>query len=185
LMQGIDKNKFSLLLSRIVKTLHLKNEKPFSDSEKQQLKNVLKLNENEVDVLIEACSFIFEQSAYYNLQPSSLQTHLEKAALKPEQVSAFVSVWENEREALLGQFRGRTSLIGKKLDKVEWELHLQMAQSSVSRLKNPSAVFDFSLKNVDSNQPTEKFEVEFSHQQLYELYSNLEKIQDQLDALSA
>ena len=37
------------------------------------------------------------------------------------------------------------------LDGVRWQLHLQMAQSTLTRVKQPTAIFELALLSTDSD----------------------------------
>ena len=68
-----------------------------------------------------------------------------------------------------------------------------MADSILSKQHEPTAIFEFTLINPDSKVSTssvgsdngiEKVCTEFSHQELYSFFNDLERIQGQLDNLS-
>ena len=54
-------------------------------------------------------------------------------------------------------------------------------------MKDPSAIFEFALARPDlpaEQQQEEKVVAEFSHDELYSFFLDLEKMQEQIDALS-
>ena len=66
------------------------------------------------------------------------------------------------------------------LEQVSWQLHLQMAQSHLARLKEPSALFALTVKG----EARERVTLELSHEELYALHLRLEQVQAQLDRLT-
>lgn len=72
-----------------------------------------------------------------------------------------------------------------------YHLNMVMAQSGLTRLQEPTAFFELTLSNHEKKQqagdaPAEdKLCLEFSHSELYGFFSQLDRIQKQLDSLSA
>ena len=83
-------------------------------------------------------------------------------------------------------------------------MNIMMGQSALSKLQEPTALFEFTLSDPDSNLNTsdatleaaiagaddgcsadglERLCVEFSHPELYSFFLQLEKVQHQLDNL--
>lgn len=58
-----------------------------------------------------------------------------------------------------------------------------MGQSSLFKSQDLKSVFSFGL-NTDNSGENKCVNVEFDEDQLFELYSKLEKVQEQLDALT-
>ena len=82
---------------------------------------------------------------------------------------------------------------------VNYHLNLTMGQSNLSKLQDPTAIFEFLIKNPSNNnsvdkpqenipeslKDTEKFCIEFNHKELYSFFDNIELIQQQLDQLNS
>mmetsp|Transcript_8375 Transcript_8375/g.12738 ORF Transcript_8375/g.12738 Transcript_8375/m.12738 type:complete len:210 (+) Transcript_8375:1264-1893(+) len=189
LLNGVDIKRMPALLIRVAKNFYRHNE-IFSTAEQGQLQKVLNLSEDQLSVVIDACSYIFEQAAYVQATPTALKGHLEACQMAPTHIKGFLTVWQQQRSTVLQALRCK-SVVPKQVSAINWQLHLQLAQSSLSKVKTPSAVFEFQLTNSDAQQTTdstdggdEKLHIEFSHAQLFEFYQKLEQIQQQLDALS-
>jgi len=58
-----------------------------------------------------------------------------------------------------------------------------MAQSNMTKMKLPNVMFDLNLSS-GSQGNTEQVHLEFTHDELYAFYNQLETIQSQLDSLS-
>lgn len=80
----------------------------------------------------------------------------------------------------------------------DYHLNMVMGQAGLSKQQEPTALFELSLKEGQSNAnntgsggdsvagtETEKFVVEFNHEELYAFFSQLERMQKQLDALGS
>uniref|UniRef100_A0A8C1DJY4 COMM domain containing 10 n=1 Tax=Cyprinus carpio carpio TaxID=630221 RepID=A0A8C1DJY4_CYPCA len=147
-INSIDSSKFSRLLSRILQKLHLKEERSFSEEEEEKLQSALSLEKHTLHLLVETLSFILEQAVYHNLKPASLRQQLENISVEPERAEVFAQVWASAAPDVLEKIR-LGIFAPKKLDHVGWQLNLQMASSSRSRLKEPHAVLNLGLRTED------------------------------------
>ncbi|XP_061135434.1 COMM domain-containing protein 10 isoform X1 [Syngnathus typhle] len=182
LINAIDVNKFSRLISRIIQKLHLKGERPFSEEEEQKLQTALSMDKQALNLVLETSAFVLEQAVYHNVKPSSLKQQLQGISMNPDKAEAFSQTWSTSGPELVDRLK-RNIFSPKKLDFVSWQLNLQMAQTSQARLKSPNAVLQLGLHNEDSQVPENVF-VEFNHQELLEFYNKLEIVQGQLDSLT-
>nr|XP_061804750.1 COMM domain-containing protein 10-like isoform X1 [Nerophis lumbriciformis] len=183
LINAIDLNKFSRLISRIIQKLHLKGERTFSEEEEEKLQTALSLDKQALDLVLETSAFILEQAVYHNVKPASLQQQLQGISVSPDKAEVFSQTWSISGPELVNRLK-HNIFAPKKLDFVSWQLNLQMAQSSQARLKSPSAVLQLGLNNEDSQSILENIFVEFNHQELLEFYNKLEIVQGQLDSLT-
>ncbi|EGG21920.1 COMM domain-containing protein 10 [Cavenderia fasciculata] len=182
LINKVDSSKFTRILSRIVQKIGVreKGERIFSEAEEEQLQGVLGLSTNQLRSIIEATSFILDQIAYYAISSNALASQLDKTILAKDKIQTFQNVWEENAEHILQQLKSKT-VSPMVLDDIGWRFHLQMSQSSMSKIKQSSAIFEFNLKSSNSN---EKMLLEFNREQLQDLYLKLEDIQEKLDTLS-
>uniref|UniRef100_A0A3Q0R3V3 COMM domain containing 10 n=1 Tax=Amphilophus citrinellus TaxID=61819 RepID=A0A3Q0R3V3_AMPCI len=93
LINAIDVNKFSRLISRIIQKLHLKGERTFSEEEEEKLQAALSLDKNALNLVLETSAFILEQAVYHNVKPASLQQQLEMVHLTLEKAEVFSQTW--------------------------------------------------------------------------------------------
>ncbi|XP_008334198.1 COMM domain-containing protein 10 [Cynoglossus semilaevis] len=182
LMNAVDVNKFSRLISRISQKLHLKGERTFSEEEEKKLESAFSLDKQSLSLVLETSAFILEQAVYHNVKPGSLQQQLEAVHLDSDKAEIFSQIWATAGPELVEKLK-HNIFSPKKLDYVGWQLNLQMAQSSQATLKLPSAVLQLGLNKEDSEVQENVF-VEFNHQQMIEFFKKLEVIQDQLDTLT-
>ncbi|XP_057688870.1 COMM domain-containing protein 10 isoform X3 [Corythoichthys intestinalis] len=152
LINAIDLNKFSRLISRIIQKLHLKGERTFSEEEEEKLQTALSLDKQALDLVLETSAFILEQAVYHNVKPASLQQQLQGISVSPDKAEVFSQTWSISGPELVNRLK-HNIFAPKKLDFVSWQLNLQMAQSSQARLKSPSAVLQLGLNNEDSQTP--------------------------------
>lgn len=64
IINRVDASRFPLIVSRIAKKVHLKDDQAFSKAEQKQLEVVLGLSPADVSALLESTAFILEQAAY-------------------------------------------------------------------------------------------------------------------------
>ncbi|KAK2152900.1 hypothetical protein LSH36_315g03082 [Paralvinella palmiformis] len=180
-INNVNPNKFPLVLSRIIQKLHLKDERTFTEDEEKKLETALSLNESDLQLLIETCEFFLQQAAYHTSKPAVLQSQLEQLGLTEDKVSAIVTTWQNGAKEVLERLRHRM-LSPKQLDSVKWKLSLVMGSSTKAKTKLPVATLELGMKN--ENTDNDNLQMEFTHEELYKFYDQLETIQSQIDSLS-
>lgn len=182
LINSLDTTKFPLLLSRIVQKLHLRDERAFSEEEEEKLQAAFALESDDLHVVLETCAFILEQAAYHNAKSQILKQQLQNIELAQEKIEALVELWSANGKSVVEKLKQR-SLAPKQLQAVNWRLNLQMAQKNTAKMKLPNALFELNLAS-GSQGVKEKIHLEFTHEELYSFYNQLETIQSQLDSLS-
>ncbi|KAK3799073.1 hypothetical protein RRG08_051355 [Elysia crispata] len=182
LINDMDVNRFPLLLSRILQKLHLKEERTFSEEEEEKLQTAFGFSSNDLDLVLETLEFILQQAAYHTAKPAVLGEQLKQLEMNDDKVEKIVEAWTNGARNLVQKLKERT-VHPNQLEEVKWRLNLQMAQASQSKVKRPNALFQLSVRD-DSSGKKENIRLEFTHEELYEFYNQLETIQKQLDSLS-
>ncbi|KAL8562624.1 hypothetical protein ACOMHN_011196 [Nucella lapillus] len=182
LINDLDTSKFPLLLSRILQKLHIKEERTFSEGEEEKLQGALGVAGADLELIIETLEFFLQQAAYHAAKPQHLSQQLQQLDLQEEKIKPIVEAWSSSAKDTIGQLRQRT-VHPKQLEEVNWRLNLQLAQSSVSKMKEPNAMFELGVRDENSGEK-EKIRMEFTHDELYGFYNQLEAIQKQLDSLS-
>ncbi|XP_055555490.1 COMM domain-containing protein 10 isoform X2 [Falco biarmicus] len=204
LLNAVDPGRFPRLLSRLLQKLHLKAESTFSEEEEEKLQIAFSLEKQDLHLVLETISFIWEQAVYHNLKPASLQQQLQSIHLDQDKAEAFASAWAAAGQDTIEKFRQRV-LTPRKLETIGWQLNLQMAESTQAKLKSPRAVLELGVSSEDGKRTLlsqksfnnwltgcifdvlknlKKVFVEFNHQELFEFYNKLETIQAQLDSLT-
>ncbi len=214
LMNGLEARKFPLLLRRIVAKLHERGS-GFTDAEQDKLAAMLSLAGAELATVLEACSYIFEKAVYEGAKSSKLQGSLQAVGLSEGCVAAFAAVWAEGAAAAKEKAKQKTIAGPRVLSSFAWRTNMHLAKSSTAKLKEQSAIFDFTTRPADAGAAggaaaaaaaaaaaggeaggsgvtaggssavdgTEQFAVELSHDELYQFFLDLERIQAQLDAL--
>lgn len=177
----IESPKYARILSRILQKIHLKDERPFSEEEEEKLQGVLDLDSPDVTLVLETTSFIVEQAAYHLAKPTNLSQQLKNIGLNEEKVALFEKSWTAQAKDVVERLRKKT-LMPNQLQEVNWRLNLQMAQADRTKMKSPNAMFEL-VVSAD-NGGRDKIQMEFSHEELYQFYGQLETIQSQLDSLT-
>ncbi|XP_069694216.1 COMM domain-containing protein 10 isoform X2 [Periplaneta americana] len=186
IINSLDASKFPLLLNRITQAMQASptNEKAFSNEEEEKLQLSLGLEKQDLQLLLESTTFIIEQAAYYMTKPSVLQRHLsETLKLNEDKCEAFINIWMSSAKGIVEHLRQR-SLFPTQFEGISWSLNLQTATGAQTKQIIPKAVFQFGLKIDESKEIShENVTVEFTHEELFEFYKQLETIQSQLDGL--
>ncbi|CAG2236885.1 COMMD10 [Mytilus edulis] len=195
LINNLGSSKFPLLLTRILQKLHLKDERTFSEEEEEKLQGSLELAGPDLELVLQSLEFFLQQAAYHTAKPGVFSQQLKQIEVEEEKVQVIVEAWANSAKDVITKLRQRTIVRNRlelqhflvmnqfELESVNWRLNLQMAQSNKAKMKMPNAMFEF---NVTDENTTEKenIKVEFTHDELYMFYNQLETIQKQLDCLS-
>ncbi|GLG99422.1 hypothetical protein R5R35_011088 [Gryllus longicercus] len=182
IINNLDSSKFPLLLNRIAQALQAGSGggKVFTDEEEEKLQASLNLDHDSLKLLLESTSYIIEQAAYHMTKPAVFHhSLLETLKMNKDKAQTFVNTWSNTAKGIVEQLR-KKSLFPAQLEDIKWSLRLQTSSSTHGRQAVPKAVFQFGIKENDSvNNVT----VDFNHNELFEFYKKIEKIQAQLDNL--
>ncbi|XP_057309409.1 COMM domain-containing protein 10-like [Hydractinia symbiolongicarpus] len=182
LINELEDAKMDRLLVRIIQKLHLKNESPFSEEEEKKLQAAFNMSGKQISSVLDTISYILEQSAYHVAKPNVLSQQLQTLELQEQKIQRFVNIWKEHGQSVIELFRKR-SLAPKQLDTVNWQLRLQTAQASQTKVTIPSTIFELGLNRPD-NEEKEKLQFEFTHEELYKFFQQLEDVQASLDSLN-
>ncbi|EGC37334.1 hypothetical protein DICPUDRAFT_30479 [Dictyostelium purpureum] len=183
IINKLETPRFQKILIRVLN----KNERIFTEQEEGILQNIFKLTSSEFKGVLECCSFIFEQTAYYSLSPNNLLNQLKKTNLDDDKASSFQSTWEDNSDEVLGYLRTQ-SISPLQLDEIGWRLHYQMSSSTAIK-RQASAILSLDFKSDTSNNNNNSNKknnmiLEFNKEQLLDFYNKLETIQEKLDSLA-
>ena len=136
----------------------------------------------QVSILEQASCYIFEQAAFTQTNPEALYAILLEAGFDEAHGKVVGRLWAAEASSYIAKLKTRT-LGGPTLVETDYHLNLIMGESTLTRLQEPTALFEFSISSSSTSE-VKKVGVEFSHAELYSFFGDLERIQHQLDALS-
>lgn len=183
LINETEASRYAAILTRLIKQLHSKGGSAFTDAEKEQLATVLAINSEKLDTLLEASSFCLEQFVYNVARVEKVASALAESGFSDEHAQAIRDVWASEAEALL--VRVRNQEFGPKiLDSISWDVSVQSSEDAQGRMANPTVVMELGIQSVDNPSSVNHIAVESTHEDLRGLFDNLERIQEQLDAIS-
>ena len=182
LINNIETDRFLLLIQRIISKLHSTNELSFKQDELEKLEKSFDLSNENVNLIIDILEFIFLQAAYEIAKPAYLLASLIKIKLSEEKSNCIAEYWKENAKDILEKIRQHKTISNHRLKSIKWRLNLNLASDFKTKQKNPTALFEFNIDNL--NRKDESIQVEFNKEQLYDFFTKLEQIQEQIDALN-
>jgi len=187
LINSVDNTTFSKIIPLIIKHLSTHQHQIFHKDEEDHVRELLSFSADQLETVLDASSYIFEQAGYLNLNADNLKRHLELAGINDNIATTFATCWQTHRETYTSKLRDRSFGAPLTLQQIDWRLNLTMGHTSKSKTKDFNAIFNLHLSSADSadeNTPPENLAVEFSPDRLADFYDKMERIQEQLDALT-
>ncbi|KAL2735325.1 COMM domain-containing protein 10-like isoform X1 [Vespula squamosa] len=180
IVNRIDNGKFRLLVNRICQNLQSTNNvKPFSEEEEEKLLISLELNKEELTFLLDAVTLIYKQAAFNIVKSVEFESTLKDTCkLDEDKTLIFVNSWLSYGKGIIECLRKR-SIFPTQVKDINWCLNIQSSSSTISKDASPMALFQLDF----TGEKDSKLTIEFDEKSLTNLYMNLEKIQNQLDAL--
>ncbi|KAL0479434.1 hypothetical protein AKO1_007688 [Acrasis kona] len=157
----------------------------FTQAEGERLQELFSLSSTHLELLVDACSYVFEHALYNSLNPDRLLNELsENTSLTEEHARAFQLVWQENSRNYLNNAKDRTLGGPSLLKNFSWRLQIHLSEDALSKQKQTNALFEFET-GQQKQEANDKFVVEFTQEELHSFFSKLEVIQGQLDRLSA
>lgn len=97
-------------------------------------------------------------------------------------VEAFCTVWQLGGDELRHRLADR-SVCAKRLETMDWAMQMQLGQQDLTRIKRTNVVLSLTTRDQDHGGERETVNVEMSHAQLAGFLQQLDRIQEQMDAL--
>ncbi|KAK3236451.1 hypothetical protein CYMTET_53419 [Cymbomonas tetramitiformis] len=179
------RDRFVPLLQRIIEKLQVKDEKPFSEAEESQLQRLLALSPQQLEQLIAMCTYCFQQAVYNSYSPQ-----LSAAGANQYQVKAFQHVWAESGTQVLKAVRDQSFGAVPSVSGVSWRVQLRNLNTSTaveeSLQPEPIGVIQLNMSPPDTSSVDQGggLVMEFSKDEMYDLFFKLERVQEQLDALA-
>lgn len=185
LLNHADLKKLERIASTVITRLgNNKDESVFTDAENEQLRAMLDVNAEDLDIIVSGCSYIWDQAAFYNLTADKLASQLQEHSMSDAAVNVFGSVWAASKLAFINKLRSYTFGAPKVLSDVDWQLKLTTSHQDLSKTKVCNSVLNLQLSDANDSSKVDNILLEFSKEQLYELFNQLETVQSQLDHIS-
>ncbi|CAF1488771.1 unnamed protein product [Adineta ricciae] len=186
-INSLNEIKFKKLLQRIAEKTGRQNETIFTLDELNKLESAFEISADNIKQMIETLEYMFLQSAYHLVKPQVLLNDLVNEQNFDEnkhvlyKAKLVVEQWSSSAKEIVERLKS-THIASHSLSDVRWTLDVGISQASKSKVKRPTAIYEFQLKN-DQTQEIEKVQTEFNKEELYAFFEKLESIQSQLDAL--
>ncbi|XP_037910344.1 COMM domain-containing protein 10 [Hermetia illucens] len=128
-------------------------------------------------LLIKTLSYILKRTSTFVIMPTKLQHELrDKLKLKEDKVEAIIKKWVKNTKPILDNLEAGNAGINELQD-VAWQLKVQTSSHYQQREKAVLGVLQlYTSKDAPIN-------LEMNHEELAGFYSQLENIQNELDAL--
>lgn len=188
ILNKIESGKFPLLLSRIISRYHSPEyTNYFSPNEIIKLETSLGIDRIQVQLVIDTIKFVIDKASYSALKPATLANELMEIGLEEERAGVCAQAWGNNGKSVIERLK-KEPFCPSQLEDVHWRLNLQLAQTDLTRQKIPNAIFEFQISDsstVPGGGSSERnVTTEFTKDELYSFFNELEKIQAQLDQLT-
>jgi COMM domain containing 10 len=180
LINTLDNAKFNGILQRIIQNVHTSYESYFTDDELIKLEVSLELTRDNIIIVINIIEFILLQSVYELVKASFLVNELQNLRLNEEKSLIFGTLWKEHGKEMIERIKQSKTITHNRLEDIKWRLSIQLASDLKTKQKLSNALVNFSIKG----EKNEDFLVEFTKEELFEFYANLELIQKQIDALN-
>ncbi|GAB5362936.1 hypothetical protein AAMO2058_000841200 [Amorphochlora amoebiformis] len=187
LTNKIEQKRFPKVLSRVINHLaHPKTDKMFTTEEEKQLSEILGLNVQDLDMVLSLSIYVFEEAAYHNCTAGKLKSSLQQAGMAESPSGSFSTIWQGSRSALISKLQAQTLGAPKVLSDVDWRLNFNMSSQSAEKEKEIKSILTLALTTPSgsASSRSESMSIELDRAGLVDLYSKLEKIQNQIDALT-
>lgn len=187
IINNIPGEKFPLLLERILKKLHLKNVRLLSEEEEESLRELFGFNPNELKMVLDCLCYTFEQAAFTSTGPEALFEVLQNAGFDDIHAKILAKIWAAEASEYVNKLKNQR-LGYSSLESIDYHLNMVVGQDDLTRQQEPLSIFEFGInatpdRSDSKSKNQEKVCVEFNHSELYDFFSQLERMQQQLDAL--
>lgn len=185
LVNTTDVSKVSGVVGRVCTALAAGRSQVFTEGEEEKLSGSLGLKVEQIKHLTHTVLYIMQQAAQGMVRPASLGEQLKAAGVLEDRVEFFVQNWSTHARAIVDRLR-QHSLADRQLKEVGWSLNLDTSSSCLARQACPVAHLQLGLQRGsgwEGEEEEEKVVLQFNQEQLFGLYTQLEQIQEELDAL--
>jgi len=180
---------FEFLLKRICRAISHNEELNMDEMSKFGV--ALELDEKETGIVISTLKIILDECVYYVAKPNLVLEGLNGVGIKEEFATITAQVWSNSARAMVDNVRKKKALIAKahpskQLKNIDYSITVRLGtdqEERVHRQLEPTAIFNLSGDDINMNGGPIVFEADYNA--LYDLYQNIECIQEKLDELKS
>lgn len=190
LSKCIDQTRvLELLLKRVCRFISHSEE--LNMEELSKFGAALKLDESQTNFVILTLNYILQECVYYVAKPNLVLEGLKALGMNDECATIIAQVWSNSARAMVDNVRKQKALTVKaspshQLKNIDYSITVRLGTNSEERAHRqlePTAIFNLSGDENDMKCGPIVFEADYNA--LYDLYQNLECIQEKLDELKA
>lgn len=167
LNERVDAARLGQLLMRVILRLGERggSGRPLSSDEEERLSAALGLEGSQVSRVVETCSYVFEQAAYWGASSAALQADLQRVQLSTPLAQAFAAVWDAQGPTLRAAL-AQKSVCAERLEETQWQLQMQLGSQSASRIKQPQILLSLATSNQDKGGEKQVHTLAFTQDEL-------------------
>ncbi|OHS98348.1 HCaRG protein [Tritrichomonas foetus] len=173
----IPKRQFAQVLRRIAIALRTGNPTPFTEDDVQTLITSFEMTPSEFDAMFSACSYLLQQAACFSFDSEKILAYASQSGASEDISECFSAVWDAEGDDLIDSMKQKT-IASKVLNNTAWRLDLKADEIGKAPMREPVLLFDL---NIQNEKP---LTIQFTHDELTQLYNQIEEIQQNIDKLT-
>ncbi|CAM4863913.1 unnamed protein product [Rotaria socialis] len=172
-INATDNTKFRKLVQRVAEKAGRQNETIFTLDELMKLEKAFDLPIDNIKQMIETIEYMFLQSAYHLVKPQILENDLvNEQNFDENKAKIFVEQWSASAKEIVERLKS-SHIASHSLSDIRWTLDVGITQASKSKVKRPTAIYEFQLKN-EQTQQIENLQTEFNKDELYAFFEKIE-----------
>lgn len=143
----------------------------------EELEQLVKVERQDFLLLIKTLSYILKRASTFIMKPTKLQSELkEKLKLQDNKIDVIMKLWIKNMKPILDRLdtdAGKSN----ELENIGWKLKVQLSSEAQQKEKTPISHLQL------CTTVGEPINLEINHNELLNLYNQLEAIQNELDSL--
>jgi len=156
-----------------------------------KFRNVLGLNDSETKMITSTLNSILQECIYYVAKPNLVLEGLQNGGMKLEFATVIAQTWSSSARTMVDNVRKEKALTAKippanQLKNIDYSITVRLGTNPDERTHRhlePTAIFNLGGNTKQEDDQPIVFEADYNS--LYDLYQNLECIQEKLDELKA
>jgi len=186
---NIQEKVFEHILKRCCRVISHNEE--LTDDEYLKFNNAMGSNDEETNTATSAINAVFQECIYHVAKPNVVLEGLKNVGMKENFAAVIAQVWSTSARTMVDNVRKEKALIAKippqyQLKNIDYSVTVRLGTNSDERIQRklePTVIFN--LGGNDRQKNAEQIMFEADYNALYDLYQNLECIQEKLDELKA
>lgn len=146
----VELSKFPLLLTKLIQKLHLRSSQIFNQAEEEQLKTLFGFTDEQLRVVLDSSSYVFEQAAFNAVGPEPMHDALVAADVDEAHSKVFGRIWASEAQSFIARLKAR-SLGAPTLLESQYRLHIDTQDDGKAKGHDASAVLELKVGKPDTS----------------------------------